>query len=110
MTQVVGGRPHHLQLADELVGRDESLAGDMAAAFRHDLVLEMRGGDAGPDVKVGGALDVEQVSIPRVHVHHHRRNLEVDGRDVLVGVSHRHRQLELAQGAHGPPRAVGDLD
>src|SRR5439155_16236182 len=32
MTQVVGGRPHHLQLADELVGRDESLAGDMAAA------------------------------------------------------------------------------
>ena len=110
MAEVVGRAAHHPQLADELVRRDQRLARDVAAALRHDLVFEVRRGDACVDVQLDRALDVEQVSVAGVHVDDDGRDLEVDGRHLLLGVAHCHGQLKLAQRAHRPARAVGDLD
>ena len=61
-------------------------------------------------VQLDRALDVEEVPVAGVHVDDDRRDLEMDGGHPLVGVAHRHRQLELAQRAHRAARAVGDLD
>ena len=109
-TQVVGRAAHHPQLADELVRRDQRLARDVPAALGHHLVLEMSRRDAGVDVQLDGALDVEEVAVARVHVDHDRRDLEVDGRRFLLRVANGHRQLELAQSTDGAPGAVRDLD
>ena len=109
MTQVVGRRAHHAQLADELVGRDERLARDVATALGHDLVLEVRGRDAGVEVELDRALYVEEVAVARVHVHHDGRDVEVGGGDLLLRVADRHRQLELAERGHRAARAVRDL-
>jgi hypothetical protein len=110
MAQVVSGRAHHLELADELVGRDQRLARDVTTPLGHDLVLEVRSGNARTHIQVGRSLDVEEVAVAGVHVDDDRGDLEVDRRNVLLGVTDRHRQLELAQGAHRATRAVGDLD
>ena len=110
VAEVVGNAAHHLQLADEFVRGDERLARDMAAALGHHLVLEVSGRDARVEVQLDRALDVEEVPVSRVHVDHHGRDLEVGGRDLLVGVAHRHGQLELAERAHASARAVRDLD
>ena len=80
------------------VGGHERLAADVAAALGQHLVLEVGGGDAGGDVQLGRALDVEDVPVARVHVDDDRRDVEVPGRHALLGIAHGGRQLELAQG------------
>src|SRR5712691_13104534 len=82
----------------------------MAAALGHHLVLEVSGGDAGTDVEVDGALDVEQVSITRIHVDDDRRDLQVQRLDSLLGIAHGHRELEFAKGADSAGSAIGYLD
>src|SRR5205814_7543488 len=75
VTEVVGGGPHHAQLAHELVGGDQGLARNVAASLGHYLVFDVRGGDAGVDVQIGRALDVEEVAVAGVHVDHNRGEL-----------------------------------
>ncbi len=110
MAEVVGRVAHHLELADELVGRDERLARDVAAALGHDLVFEVRGRNPRTYVQVDSPLDVEQVSIAGIHVDDDRRDLEMNRGYSLLGVAHRHGELKLAQGADGAARAIRDLD
>jgi hypothetical protein len=82
----------------------------VAAALGHDLVFEVRGRNPCTYVQVDRALNVEQVSVARVHVDDDRRDLEVDGGDSFLGVAHGHRELELSQRADGTASAVRDLD
>src|SRR2546425_2201397 len=110
VAEVVGRATHHPELAHELVRRNQRLARDVAAALGHDLVLEVRGGDAGSNVEVDRALDVEKVSVAGVHVDDYRWNLQVHRRDSLLRVANGHRELELAQSADRAASAVGNLD
>ena len=82
----------------------------MAAPLGHHLVFDVRRRDPGIDVQLRRALDVEDVAVADVHVDDHRRDVKVLRLVALVGVADRHRELELAQSAHRPARAVGDLD
>ena len=107
--EILGHRARHTQLADHLVRGDERLATDVAAALRENLVLEMRGRDARGHVQLGGALDVEEVAIPAVHVDDDGRDLEMLRRSALVRVTHGHRELEFAQRRDRAASAVGDL-
>src|ERR1700693_317852 len=82
----------------------------MAAAFGEHLVLDVRGGDAGGDVELGGALDVEDVAVAAVHVDDHRWDVEVPGLHPFFRITNGHGQLGLAQPADGPTGGIGDLD
>ena len=110
IAQIIGNRARHAQLAHHLAHRDQRLAPDVPAAFGQDLVFDVGCRHAGVDVELGRPLDIEDVAVPTVHVDNHRRDVQVLGLDALFRISHRHRQLELAQRAHRAPRPIRDLN
>src|SRR5260370_39691506 len=69
----------------------------------------MRSRDAGSNIEVDRALDVEQVSVTRVHVNDNRWNVEMNWRDAFLGIAYGHRELKLAKCADRAAGAVSAL-
>src|SRR5439155_3217868 len=106
---VVGHGARHAQFADHLVHRDERLAADVSAALGQHLVFDVRRRHAGIDVKLGGALHVEDVAVAAIHVHDERRNIEVPRRGSLFRIAYRLGELEFAQCAHRAAGGIGNF-